>query len=106
MRHGAYFLKNGGKSFNSRTRKGCDASAVAWLIPGRVSIHAPVKGATKYLDIGVMHACFNSRTRKGCDVMLFAVLLVLTVSIHAPVKGATRKSVSPNNPTTFQFTHP
>ena len=34
----------------------------------RVSIHAPTKGATKYLLNIVFHYhCFNPRTHKGCD---------------------------------------
>ena len=78
----------------------------------RVSIHAPVKGATgnkRYLR--PMSMCFNSRTRKGCDISILfnkfhqigfnsrtrkgcdkkeeGVKDTANVSIHAPVKGAT-----------------
>ena len=35
-------------SFNSRTRKGCDISSCTELKYQRVSIHAPVKGATTF----------------------------------------------------------
>ena len=55
--------------FNPRTREGCDAGR---LLRGqhqrRISIHAPVKGATNikvrcyFFDI-----YFNPRTREGCD---------------------------------------
>ena len=59
---------HGGTGFNPRAREGRDASErrTAHLI--RVSIHAPVKGATVERGPPV---------ERGC------------VSIHAPVKGAT-----------------
>ena len=56
------------RSFNSRTRKGCDVPSRLIWADLWVSIHAPVKGATR-----VVH----------CPIC------VVTVSIHAPVKGAT-----------------
>ena len=99
------------KSFNSRTRKGCDMNAQSRVIQSAVSIHAPVKGATKTYPNhrtrkGVsIHAPvkgatriflkriikfgFNSRTRKGCDLGTLSRVTGITVSIHAPVKGAT-----------------
>ena len=81
-------------------------------MPVTVSIHAPVKGATRwYLTLITGIAGFNSRTRKGCDAKKHsgaggksgfnsrtrkgcddsstAIFAVGTVSIHAPVKGAT-----------------
>ena len=56
-----------------------------------VSIHAPVKGATRYCPaISANFRCFNPRTRKGCDVSIRSIFaLCNSVSIHAPVKGAT-----------------
>ena len=55
----------------------------------KVSIHAPVKGATK-VGARVFNADgFNSRTRKGCDYFIKSVVNTRSVSIHAPVKGAT-----------------
>ena len=54
--------------FNSRTRIGCDTPILSILSDKSVSIHAPVKGATK---------CSNNSEKFPC------------VSIHAPVKGAT-----------------
>ena len=81
------------KSFNPRTREGCDAVL-----------------RSKFLCF----ACFNPRTREGCDslpcnksvnnqfqsthpwrVRLIRYLVInfwIIVSIHAPVKGATFKS--------------
>ena len=71
--------------FNSRTRKGCDMLNPNFFIQNIVSIHAPVKGATR-------------RGRYGQrDVY---------VSIHAPVKGATRYPFEAYKMIWFQFTHP
>ena len=58
----------------------------------KVSIHAPVKGAT--LRPGRKKSTpksFNSRTRKGCDAILVGSDDEYNVSIHAPVKGATQR---------------
>ena len=56
------------KSFNPRTREGCDQGIVlADCIQQR----------------------FNPRTREGCDSACFAPDGSTEVSIHAPVKGAT-----------------
>ena len=59
--------------FNSRTREGRDNIEPGVKLPKRISIHAPVKGATfhKYLR----------------QVFFF-------ISIHAPVKGATFPNLS------------
>ena len=64
-----------------------DANAVT----SRISIHAPVKGATSNLiTLLFQHYYFNPRTREGCDVGTVTVKGNGTViSIHAPVKGAT-----------------
>ena len=64
---------------------------VRHCIGGRgVSIHAPVKGATySEPSLGVNNS-FNSRTRKGCDDKSFDISPFKDVSIHAPVKGATK----------------
>ena len=57
-----------------------------------VSIHAPVKGATSSVSIGsISILCFNPRSREGSDLMaVIGVVDITQVSIHAPVKGATR----------------
>ena len=77
----------------------------------RVSIHAPVWGATDVssddrdrMMFQSTHPCgvrpqgsrygadverFNPRTRVGCDRYFGAELVALGVSIHAPVWGAT-----------------
>ena len=55
------------KSFNSRTRKGCDIVCPRMSSISAVSIHAPVKGATIGSNTSTSQIGFNSRTRKGCD---------------------------------------
>ena len=58
------------RNFNPRTREGCDQAMHTPFIPGyNISIHAPVKGATKQ---------YRRLLRKR------------GISIHAPVKGATQ----------------
>ena len=55
--------------FNPRTREGCDAieaRVLSWL--AGISIHAPVKGATRRSHRTRRHRLhFNPRTREGCD---------------------------------------
>ena len=96
-------------SFNPRTRKGCDMRIHPFILDFlKVSIHAPVKGATNFdhikksIEIVSIHApvkgatdnksnfgellsCFNPRTRKGCDLA---------------------GQIKPIKPVTFQSTHP
>ena len=56
------------KSFNPRTREGCDHAARSEPKNFFVSIHAPVKGATDYLVEEIERVwSFNPRTREGCD---------------------------------------
>ena len=56
-----------------------------------ISIHAPVKGATRLHDYKVEIVWdFNPRTREGCDdITVLKSFYVIFISIHAPVKGAT-----------------
>ena len=81
------------KSFNSRTREGCDAVG---LLDDRhtfaVSIHAPGRGATQpYSSALFLTLGFNSRTREGCDDSIANIARSeRVVSIHAPGRGATR----------------
>ena len=60
---------NATKSFNPRTRVGCDLLLTDMLEFGlEVSIHAPAWGATVALLITpVILSSFNPRTRVGCD---------------------------------------
>ena len=60
-----HFLEN----FNPRTREGCDVGVFRYLsIICGISIHAPVKGATRIHMQQVYRIMdFNPRTREGCD---------------------------------------
>jgi len=72
--------------FNPRTREGCDFGSPYIGLSPRVSIHAPVKGATQKV--------------------LQDVLEGKPVSIHAPVKGATYNRLVELIEDEFQSTHP
>ena len=59
----------------------------AFMLKEIISIHAPVKGATRALGRNGLHG--------------------QSISIHAPVKGATGSvQISAFNPFLFQSTHP
>ena len=101
-------------NFNPRTHEGCDAKLIFnLLIAYCISIHAPMKGATRLWCLGfgtdarfqsthpwrvrLLHLLdcryrhhFNPRTHEGCDT---GVVQHFTqagdISIHAPMKGAT-----------------
>ena len=71
--------------------KGATTQADRGTRRGRVSIHAPVKGATRGPALMEIRLCrFNPRSREGSDRKANRVNIQLArVSIHAPVKGAT-----------------
>ena len=73
--------------FNSRTHAGCDPTLPGNAMRHKVSIHAPMQGAThsSHLPHGTSTFGFNSRTHAGCDVSAY--------SFRA-------------NDSAFQFTHP
>ena len=121
------------QNFNPRTRAGCDIGFLdkrdqmlrisihapvlgATLAHVRksslsscISIHAPVLGATKKrgLIMAILNN-FNPRTRAGCDVKNSSRrLLERVISIHAPVLGATWTAAGIPLPVLlFQSTHP
>ena len=96
--------------FTPRTRKGCDVNDFYHLLfMFLISIHAPVKGATKASWIPWPHsAYFNPRTREGCDAITKEQSAdALDISIHAPVKGATPDPLPEAvHALRFQSTHP
>ena len=115
--------------FNPRTRVGCDQFAHLASTTWRVSIHAPVWGATmrhhqvkRAVSFQSTHPCgvrlpglatcqynppsFNPRTRVGCDNGLYKTPITSDVSIHAPVWGATVSFLAAQTTTRFQSTHP
>ena len=57
----------------------------------RISIHAPVWGATpSMVATGCGQLYFNPRTRVGCDIAdQYRYCVIDCISIHAPVWGAT-----------------
>ena len=64
-----------------------------WRRRSWVSIHAPVKGATRGLRIRINRTRgFNPRPREGGDRQVRREPEPTQVSIHAPVKGATTRS--------------
>ena len=54
-----------------------------------ISIHAPVKGATRANLRKRATGHFNPRSREGSDLYGQRLVQDLGISIHAPVKGAT-----------------
>ena len=70
--------------------KGATAAGQGANGGGRISIHAPVKGATKCFYVGgAVGSDLNPRTREGCDLEHPSLNYATMISIHAPVKGAT-----------------
>ena len=61
-----------------------------------ISIHAPVKGATHVVLVLVQGQLdFNPRSREGSDLPGLDLMAYHLISIHAPVKGATSATVPP-----------
>ena len=55
--------------FNPRTHTGCDPYCRSATVAIYVSIHAPTRGATLYIQHQCHESwCFNPRTHTGCDV--------------------------------------
>ena len=77
--------------FNPRSREGSDHMTQGQATDWWVSIHAPVKGATRtVIPAGDDISRFNPRSREGSDRCPTATPAgSRAVSIHAPVKGAT-----------------
>ena len=76
--------------FNPRSRAGSDSRCRFRKSYASVSIHAPARGATILLLIGVLSSCgFNPRSRAGSDTQGSQGRSGLHVSIHAPTRGAT-----------------
>ncbi len=77
--------------FDPRSREGSDERhGRSPPRPGRVSIHAPAKGATlRSRKAGRSVDGFDPRSREGSDVPVRGIHAEDLVSIHAPAKGAT-----------------
>ena len=78
--------------FNPRTREGCDKVEGDVRHHTDVSIHAPVKGATRAVPALVStHVVSIHAPVKGATVSAAYFYILNSVSIHAPVKGATKE---------------
>ncbi len=77
--------------FNPRSREGSDVPNVTvHILPVRISIHAPARGATDELEQAGFISVFQSTLPRGerripCGCMYGAY----GISIHAPARGAT-----------------
>ena len=103
------FLSNCSISyFNPRTRVGCDGYLIRNIsIETRISIHAPVQGATDRDSAVCIVAIFQST--HPCRVRLERDknhLVIISISIHAPVQGATINELYYSIVNKFQSTHP
>ena len=93
--------------FNPRSREGSDKQGTTvWTSPD-ISIHAPVKGATRIeLHQQRRFEHFNPRSREGSDSVFRLGFNRSNISIHAPVKGATQDLPIQSLVVSFQSTLP
>ena len=77
--------------FNPRTRVGCDCAFSVALHTNKVSIHAPVWGATVLAGKPQRNGVFQSTHPCGVRHQLVQKMTAEIVSIHAPVWGATTR---------------
>ena len=84
-------------------------ACVCCVVYDDISIHAPMKGATYWCKLyNKRYKDFNPRTHEGCDLRLMSALeSIETISIHAPMKGATLSRFAKGDVNDeFQSTHP
>ena len=115
--------------FNPRTHTGCDNILRTCTRLGRVSIHAPTRGATSFIclivynmlvsihaptrgatflrcvDYALCRVSIHAPTR-GATLSFAAINLSKVVSIHAPTRGATTIIMLASTASLFQSTHP
>ena len=102
----------GSLSFNPRPHTRGDPIGGINVLPQRVSIHAPTRGATFEKGLNVRDFKFQSTPPRGGrlriqKVTLFRKTFHLTfVSIHAPARGATFMLANAREEFTFQSTPP
>ena len=79
----------------------------SWLESGRVSIHAPTRGATASTILVSLrvYVSIHAPTR-GATVLTFSKSCLWIVSIHAPTRGATEYRGKERKEERFQSTHP
>ena len=81
------------RSFNPRAREGRDLPRAGHVaVFALVSIHAPVKGATRYVRHvpGAGQVSIHAPVKGATGAVGGERIGFADVSIHAPVKGATR----------------
>ena len=79
------------ESFNPRAHTGRDCLPGANPDSKGVSIHAPIRGATRQQNAQVpQNGGFNPRAHTGRDLDTDIYHELIKVSIHAPIRGATR----------------
>ena len=100
-------LRRVNRGFNPRTRMGCDPRKPFAVPPLTVSIHAPAWGATNGLDTVKERVLFQSTHPHGVRHFIRdRGIQSRSVSIHAPAWGATRTDHDASRRTLFQSTHP
>ena len=78
--------------FNPRSREGSDNRGGDGAPFGDISIHAPVKGATRNLRLLYADDPISIHAPvKGATLPRGHVARIQSISIHAPVKGATKR---------------
>ena len=88
--------------------KGATLLAIKGRLLLRISIHAPVKGATPDLveeSVQVFSISIHAPV-KGATSSRLNIGIEVRISIHAPVKGATFRYACLESILKFQSTHP
>ena len=81
--------------FNPRSREGSDRLLSTSSVTGRISIHAPAKGATGSSAVGIRTTAFQSTLpRRERQFVSNWIDNVAIISIHAPAKGATKRRLT------------
>ena len=93
--------------FNPRTHEGCDNIVGIHRNTMDVSIHAPMKGATKVCHgyASFLYVSIHA-PMKGATSWSGKFFAGYVVSIHAPMKGATHQVDGIVSNAMFQSTHP
>ena len=101
-------MELGKRSFNPRTREGCDMNIMFSGCKKLVSIHAPARGATCIFSMtNNTRFCFNPRTREGCDFSDSITSMQVVCFNPRTREGCDRALVSSYSARcSFQSTHP
>ena len=93
--------------FNPRAREGRDLDEERLHYQGRISIHAPARGATSgdCPPFARVVISIHAPARGATDGPISNLTLLL-ISIHAPARGATSEAVAVTEQRIFQSTRP